>query len=198
MARSIVVGPGVNSLIKIAKTHSAILPKPYSDCLDVSSDTLNPRTQELIDGLRVLNIAYSRDYCTELFVQNELIKSMSCYDPRLINYRKDIQPCANVSNVNIRIKEIFAMSGEDCPLECEKTYYSYTTSQLDFITQIAYETLLAENGDYLERVFETALENITFEMVRTSFTSITVAFDELSVLEMSESVEIDRVKLVCS
>ena len=195
ISNSVVVGSGLYSIMKISKTQSNMLEKPYSECSDVSSGSFGPKTNELIAGLKRLNITYSQQYCTELLIQNDCIEDMNCYDLRLLNYQSDkIKPCDNITQVNDRDSNW--INNEACPLECVSTRYSLAISQDEYPTLMMYQLYLQEKPSYFEHLFNKTVNEITFDMFKKSFTRLTVYYEDLSVMELSETVQIDRVKLV--
>lgn len=198
LADSVVVGPGLSSLIKVKKQHSKILAQPYSECLDISSDTdtssLPSQIQQIIAGLRRLNISYTRDHCTELLIQDETIKRLNCYDLRLINYRENVSPCTNVSV--LADKDTQLVDNKNCPLECETTSYTLTISQDNFPSYQAYQASFLNKTQYIQDLFGIDASNFTYDVYQKSYTSINVYFEDLTVMDLSESISIDQVQLL--
>lgn len=193
---AVVVSPGISSSIIVSKHHSSILPQPYSECLDISNanaiGSLPSHIQQIIAGLRGLNITYTRNYCTELLIQSANIAQLNCYDLRLLNYRADVQPCANVSLLSHKDTQL--VDNKDCPLECETTWYTFDMSQDIFPSYLVYEDTLINEADEIQQLFGTS--NVSYEIFRKSFTSIDVYFQDLTVMDLSESIKVDTVALV--
>lgn len=74
---SFLVDVGTFTNIVVSPIRSKAMPKPYSDCIDLST-----YSSPLFSIMKQLNITYSRERCLDIKAQLLLIKDHGCYSTR--------------------------------------------------------------------------------------------------------------------
>lgn len=183
------ISTGLHWDMKLTKTIINTLPYPYSACRE-----LNRYDSVLYNEMVKLNMAYSRHSCILLAFQKFIIDTRGCYDlnlPRIL----DARPCPTANELDF---EKFMDENENllgpCPFECESNIYYSTTSASNYPTAIYGQYLLAYYKDYFKRVLNTSRP--TFEMIRDSFVSVEIYFEDLKVTKIVESPKMEAVNLL--
>jgi hypothetical protein len=195
------IEPGLNTIIKLAKTQSQTLEWPYSDCIDTSPpDFRRLEIATYVRGLDSLGIEYTREKCMELLMQDAIIASFGCYDARLLNFRQNFSACMNQSDLIDfeAIEIVYNMSFVDmyCPIECESIVYKLAVSNDEFPTRRFYAEAIRERSAYFERLFGVSASSITYEMFKRSYTSVFIYYEQLVVTYVKEEPVMQLVNLV--
>jgi hypothetical protein len=181
MNNGIGVKPGTMAYMVLTKTESSQMPKPYSNCL--AQEEINTI---LSREMKKLGIPYSRENCLYLCRQKQNIDKLGCYDmrlPKILNAK----PCQTQIKYNELTKMLFDFSqcSTMCPIKCKVSSYDVTTSYLDYPSYQRYYELRNTYYDRFSQMFGT--EEISYEMFKESVAGVNIFFDELQILEFSES-----------
>ena len=84
------------------------------------------------------------------------------------------------------LKYRFYNDNNECPLACETRDLDFTTSTGEYPTRNYVKQTIALNPEYFGRIFNTTVDNITYEMVKNNFASVEIKYDKLSIRELRE------------
>ena len=175
-------------------------PKPYSQCTNnlFNIDSYNSDCyKRTIQGLKG-HSSYHYTDCLKMCYQTYLARSCNCqtiyYDllynetlPKCqvteSNYQKDFSCEAEIWKKLISSLDL--INECDCPFECEKTGYTYSSSLSDFPTKGYYLHLLKNEPLIREKMSN----NISYEEFRQSVARVIIFYDELKDTLISEEIK---------
>lgn len=141
---------------------------------------------------------YTQQSCLLQCLQRKLTQICDCTDPGYLSLYPEINDCItdlelNCSSSvweNIDWKQCL----NDCPLECNQTIYTLTTSSVQFIGD-KYAYLIIENKN-LSSDFVT--REINAYTASDSFVELFIFYESLSYTYMTESPKLDIIGLLAS
>lgn len=156
------------------------IPSPYSDCIkDIQS-----YDSELTKIFNDNGYYYRQRDCFDLCLKRYIAEVCNCNELVLSPYSFNKPPCITLTQVSCASNQFtqFFKDGinktceNDCPLECEETIYSLSTSFTEYPTE-NYAILLRR-----EPVLKNKYENISswpYEKVKRNVLSFNIYFDDL-------------------
>jgi hypothetical protein len=87
-------------------------------------------------------------------------------------------------------KNSFYLNECDCPYECEKTYYTYTSS-ISLFPTLQYSNYIFQS-DLIKRKYP----NITYQQLKKSVARVQIFFDEMKETVVEESVKTELSDLI--
>lgn len=178
--------PGTHSDVSLFKKSSQLMSPPYSNCYNPTPPPIGVLAH-IVQELSLQGIAYSRRVCLEIFAQFQFIQELSCYDLRLPSI-SNARACNRTFMA--KLDEIFrsVSAGPDvCPIDCQSNNYDIFISMSEYPSEIYFDKSLDEFGVYFELLFGVEKNKITHDLVKKSFTSAFIHFDQLVVTQISES-----------
>lgn len=101
-----------------------------------------------------------------------------------------------VCDKSIDLMEYRFKKVEMCPLQCDLWAYFFQASVDMFPTRNYARQLMLKRPEYLERVLKKNMSNISFDMIRNSFASVSINLDSMSVMEIVEEPAISYTGLL--
>jgi hypothetical protein len=192
MNNGIGVKPGTMANMVLTKTQTKQIPKQYSNCFaDDEIDTILSREMKKLD------IPYSKPNCLFMCRQKYNVDTLGCNDMRLPQIL-NAPPCETEWQYNqlTQIVYNFSQCQPLCPIECKTSSYDVSTSYLEYPSFQSFYKQRMTYYDHYTQLFGT--ENITYEMFKQSVAGVNIFFDELYILEMSESPKMTVFELMGS
>ena len=163
------VSSGQNMFISLNREFRTSLPKPYSNCdLNPESPASNSDLYSLITKSKY---DYTQSFCVEQCLQEFIIQRCNCSFPLMVSIydaRSCVDPsCVSDTYSNLIIKNNFIQVAclPRCPLECNSTKLTYTTTAYSMLGDI-YVDAIKDNAnlsaDFIDRPIdaESALQSI--------------------------------------
>ena len=194
------VQPGLTTSVKIDRTFMFELEKPYSTC-DIPNGHDSKYFYEISDLYRLFYYSryqYTQQSCLLQCLQRTLIQVCNCTDPGYLSLYTNTNDCLtnNELNCSSKVWENFDWKQclNDCPLECNQTIYSLTTSAVKFIGD-KYVYLIRENknlsADFVRR-------EINARTASDSFVELSIFYDTLTYTYVTESPKLDVIGLMAN
>ena len=193
------LNPGQYTSIKVDRTFSFEIEKPYSNC-----DIPNDNTEEFLGTSLFYNLiyyspyAYSQQRCLLQCLQYNLLENCSCTDSTYLSLFTNSKDCISDIELNCsyNVWQGFDWAGclRDCPLECNSSSYSVEISSVEIIGD-KYALLIKENRNLLA---DFVTKEITANAAANSFISLSIFYDTLGYTLITESPKMDIVSLVAN
>jgi hypothetical protein len=192
-SKMITMQPGTCTYIKLKKTITKNLPKPYSSCQDLKN-----YHSVLYDKFVRLNKTYSQQTCYALCNQKKVLDSCGC----ALNYFPNVDnnsTCSTLAMIYCALNLTLDSSGCDeyCPLECESITFDFTTTFEIYPDQ---SNLLVEQADpVVVAQFQSKgldVTTSTFDLLSESIACVYVFYDTLETTIIEESEAFLLVKLI--
>ena len=187
-------------------------PKPYSKCTkDLNS--IDSYNSEVFKKTFASRGVYFYVECVRLCLQKYFNENCGCrnlYFPRYSD-EKMLRNCFIDDNLNDVIcisngyfnfsRNLDYLNSCDCPLECEKTSYTYTISYAEFPTK-NYADYLLETYPFLkskvlnDKFNNNSDENNKYQILRKSLARVEIFYDELKQTVISENVKMELSDMV--
>lgn len=180
--------------IAIYKKISNSLEVPYSNCKVSYTDGLKLEeevSREYVDLFANLGLRYRAVNCDNICIQMEVYKACGCVDlhvkfdniekldvTRFCNHKHNTTDSICIENLS-KNADFHDLCLKKCPLECDYTLYTFSTSFSVFPTESAYSRLKSSSA-YLRS--EDASGNVNGKLLK-----VNVFFDEMSYGLYSES-----------
>ena len=193
------IAPGTSTRIILSKISWKKEPKPYSVCTAdlTSKDSYNSKTykETFISGIQY---SYNdcKNTCEANFIKNKcncsLIISKNttriCYlDDQL--FQSDFE-CINSAFKQFSIDSL-NINNCDCPIECKRTFYTYSSSYSLFPTRKYSEYILETDS------FKSKYPNITtYEELKKNIARVEIFFDDMTETVIEESVKTEMSDLI--
>jgi len=192
--------PGWLTSVKVDRTFMFELEKPYSTC-DIPNGHDSQYFYEISDLYRLFYYSryqYTQQSCLLQCLQRTLIQVCNCTDPGYLSLYTNTNDCLtnNELNCSSKVWENFDWKQclNDCPLECNQTIYSLTTSAVKFIGD-KYVYLIRENknlsADFVRR-------EINARTASDSFVELSIFYDTLTYTYVTESPKLDVIGLMAN
>lgn len=175
------------------------MPYPYSECKQLDDvDSYDSKYYKLV--FKYFNQSYRQTFCKDVCYQEALINRCNCVDlttspspdPKL---KQCINKTDNDCNINLWLEfidnDLYANC--DCPLECNRNYYSYTTSISNFPSE-PYANYLLSNSN-LESMLPKN-QNLSYEYLKQRMAAINIFYNDLSENEISEDAKMVLADLI--
>ena len=193
------ISPGTSTKIMLSKNSWKKEPKPYSDCTNdlKSPDSYSSKTYK--DSFSI-NKTYSFFDCRKVCLDG-LVRSM-CNCSIIIKQNSKYDICfANGPMINSQFKcisKVYPLFGSnpkyledcDCPIECEKTYFTHSVSVAEYPT-LKYSNYLRNTS-----LIKSKYSNITYDKMKKSVSRIQIYFNEMKETVISEKIKTEMSDLV--
>jgi hypothetical protein len=176
--------PGTCTYINLKKTVTKSLPRPYSNCQDLTNFH-----SVIYDKIISLNKTYSQKVCYAMCQQKKVTDTCNCsvyIYPNVDRYSacktEDDRECVDyLWGDDSGCKEL-------CPLECESTSYDFTTTFDEYPDQYTFNLKRAEPSviDHFEKVGFSGSE-ITYDDLARSLACLKIYYNEFSTTTIEES-----------
>ena len=177
---------GKMSYISVKRKKTKKYPSPYSDCID-----LNTYKSDLFEYIKKSNKTYRRKDCVELCIQRQIIEKCSCYFTGYDDMKTDSRPCLSLEDLSC-LEENFSnfnletCQTNSCPLECDSISYDLTLSSLEYPDEFIFEKVF--NNQYMKNWYlEKFNLNMSYNLVKSNYASVTVYYPSLQYEQISES-----------
>lgn len=183
------IGPGIAASFALKLTQYNNLPEPYTNCQETSS--INT---EIARKMRNANMTYDRFSCYSFCFNLYAFYESGCYS---FNYPNIFQfpLCKTRKQENSNEESSFEHECEKmCPSECEERVYDYQASFSDFPTLNYAYKLINDRREHFTRLYQT--DNITYDMLKKSVTSLFFYYDSLLVNKIDEAPSLVLLDLI--
>ena len=212
---SVSISPGFSTKISIEKYSIIKMPKPFSNCV-AKLDSIDSYSSLLFKKtLKSSHKAYLNSNCFKLCIQKLIGDILECQFPdSSLIYYENMKLCdfknTNDNFINSKdnqtVNEVFKddlfdinkfYDKCDCPIECEKNYYSFSSSQAEFPTKF-YSYYLKENYLVKEKLGNRLNDSNYFETLRKNVAKLHIYYKSLQQTEISESPRMQMADLVAN
>ncbi len=167
-------------------------PYPYSECKSLETiDSYNSRYFK--KTFEYLNQSYREYMCKQICFQDSLIQKCNCVDLTAgPSPDPSLKQCLNVTNracsyaVWQEYLEKKLYDNCDCPLECNKNFYIYTTSFINFPSEPYVNYLLSYPN--IKSKFRSQ-QNLSYEYLKNRLASINIFYDDISETVIKEDAK---------
>jgi hypothetical protein len=197
----IFIASGFHTYISLERQIKTILPSPYSDCYDFSTNSFNSDLYNLITNSKY---DYTQKFCLQQCFQELLFNELNCSDADFALLR-NISYCINDSQIAsayqiyttkyLKNNYIQNFCIPKCPLECNSTRISYTSSFNELILSI-YVDLLEKNPNLRSDFINRSMHDE--RVVSQSIVKLNIFYDSLSYTSSTESPQMDIVSLIAN
>jgi len=192
---------GSTTFIALNRQFKTSLPKPYSDCDDLTKTSFNSILFNLIDQSVY---EYTQKFCLEQCLQELFVHVCNCSYLDLANLR-NTGFCSNAAQLeccyqsynNIYFKNNYIQNTclSQCPLECNSFGISYKLSSSTLLPNV-YKSLLQKNVNLKVDFINRSLDDES--VVLESVVKLNIFYDTLSYTSFEESPQMDIVSLLGS
>ena len=197
----IYVSAGTKAYLALSRQFKSSLPKPYSDCDDLSINHFNSNLYNLIKQSKY---DYTQQFCLSQCLQELVIKTCNCSDSVDFAVLRNVSSCSSTLQVDCALYkayyEVYFQTDyienvciPQCPLECNSSKITYKLSSNQLMPNI-YMTLLQAKpnlkSDFINRSLED--ENVILKSV----VKLVIFYDSLSYTISEETPQIDIVSLI--
>ena len=191
------VSPGTTTKISIEKISLKKEQKPYSECT-ANLNSADSYPSETYAKSFSPNRTYSYTDCSFVCFQKKINEDCKCKVASLLGYNNDLRDCfsdtidfSSVLNdftcINNSVSSFFFSSDYvqkcNCPIECEKTYFKWSSSIAEFPTLKYYHYL--KNSTLIR----TKYPNITYQELKKSVARVEIFYDELNETQIVQKVK---------
>lgn len=115
------ISPGFCTVVKLSKEIRKSLPQPYSSCQD--ADQINT---EISKKMKAKGILYRQTICSELCLQEMIIKECHCFSQMYINIEDTVKTCGTSQSLEC-VNRVYASSLNSlvrlCEAKCKNETY---------------------------------------------------------------------------
>ena len=178
---------------------------PYSDCI-LDNDVTTPFDSDIYHAILASKFSYNQQFCLTQCFQKLVIKDCGCSFPFYESVNTSVSVCTNVSvifdcglhknffSVYLQNDYINKVCVPLCPLECNSTKFTYTTSMSKLLGD-PYVDIIQNNPrlsvDYVTR-------QINANTASDSVAKINIFYDSLSYVTNEETPALDIITLVAN
>jgi hypothetical protein len=155
------ISAGKETSIALNKVVAVSLKKPYSNC-DIDMETDTSKIESVYFQIfKQLNLTYRQVDCLDLCYQMALIKHCQCVDIdinffnlfdvdiQMFDYC-DLKDNRCIENVS---ENLYEKCGTECPMECTKISFTYTTSFCNYPSNTRLKYLMKRaNGKHINKI----------------------------------------------
>ena len=198
----IFVSPGLQTYLALDRQFKTSLPKPYSNCDDLSDGNFKSDLYDLISSQSKYN--YTQTFCLQQCFQELLYTECKCSDSNFASLRNmsycmspDEIKCSRAVWVDTYLSNNYVnrVCTPQCPFECESVQITNTLS-LNELNPNIYGKLLNRNpnlsSDFINRSIND--ENVILK----SIVKLNIFYNSLSYTSSIESPQMDIISLVAS
>ncbi len=174
------------------------LESPYSDCR-IDNNNHHKFKSEFINDRATRNIKYKQVNCKTYYLEQEVISMCKCRinkkflpdvespsDVKWCETKKEVTCATKLSN-DFLYEDLGSKFDNDCPLECERSYYGYTMSVNSFPSTNYVRNLMRTNELFANLSLSEVSKgvsrvNIYFENLAYELIEETATFTELDLL----------------
>jgi hypothetical protein len=157
------IEPGKETNIKVDRTFTSNVPKPYSGCTDLT----HGYNSELYNFIVKSNKTYRQIDCIQICFQRYVQNKCNCFLTTVSKIYATL-PCLNVTQIDClskRIEDFNIFSCQlECPLECDSVTYNWQLSSLTY-PSLEYYNLFANDTtakEYFSDNFGVDISSYTF------------------------------------
>ena len=198
----IVIPTGMATKIALKREIKSMLPQPYSDCIiDQGKDSTF--ISFLYDLIKTSTYDYTQKFCLHQCFQQLVIRQCSCVFPAFTSLF-NTRVCTSANVTQCAIKTYLTVYGKndysskyclrECPLECNSTQITYTTTSCDLIGD-TYVDYIRNNTNFCSDFVN---KSINAETAKQSVAHLFVYYDTLSFTQIDEAPQIDLVTLIAN
>ena len=176
------ISPGTSNYISFSKNSMTHFPKPYSDCtsgLDQLESSDNIYFRKIIEN----NESYTESKCHLICFQKYLGDKCKCQDTFTFLFYNDL-PFCYLNETDFKCQEVEFVSFSklglfkdcDCPIRCEKIFYSFKISNSEYPTRY-YAEFLSQNKNLTKKY--NFSDEFNYEDYRNKLAEIKIFYEEL-------------------
>ena len=197
----IFISPGTNAFISLDRQFKTTLPKPYSNCDDLSMENFNSPLYTLITESKY---EYTQKFCLEQCLQELFVRVCNCSTSEIDSLNRANycsleyqQKCIYQTYDSIYLNDDYVKKVclPQCPLECNSSKIVYTLSSSSLSPSI-YKSLLVRNGNLKADFINRSLDDE--RVILQSVVKLNIFYDSLSYTSTDESPQMDVVSLLGS
>ena len=197
----IFISAGTHTYLAVNREFKTSLPKPYSNCDDLSTNSFSSDLYNLISNSKYV---YSQKFCLQQCLQDLLIQKCNCSASFFTSIRNGLFCSSNNQTICILLgyygtylqnNYVENVCLPQCPLECNSSKVTYSSSSNQIVPSI-YGSVLRKipklSSDFINRSLDD--ENTILK----SIVKLNVFYDSLAYTISTESPQWDIVSLVAS
>jgi hypothetical protein len=199
------IAPGFSTRIILNKYSLKKVSYPYSECTDnlISIDSHHSAAfKRTFSPKRI----YHYTDCTFTCYIEYIIEKCSCLSGSYnLDYDYKVQRCISLFNLHCEFTAAVVFFNNtdliekcDCPIECEKSGYSYVTSFAEFPTR-DYSSKHLETNDLIKsKLSKNQTYNFTYQDVRESVAKLVIFYDELKETKIIHDKKFQLIDLIAN
>jgi len=200
MQDGIFVPAGSHTFMSLNRQYKSSLPKPYSECEDLSSNNFNSDLYNLIANSKY---AYTQQYCLLQCFQTLAINLCNC-SLSYIDSLRNVRVCASSSEFDCVFNDVFRSAAlnssffqvicmPQCPLECNSSKITYSSTSTQLNTNM-FMNVLQSNPNLSSDFMSRSLNDQS--VILQSVARLNIYYDSLSYTITEESAQMDISSLV--
>ena len=198
----IYIAPGKWTNALVNRVFKYILPMPYSNCELDGNSVRSQTTYELVKQIAHSPYEYTQQTCMYLCLQKQLIVKCNCTYPFYFSlvHSEDCSTSVHLDCYNQVFLSLFKNNSNQaaclrmCPLECDRTEYEYSVSEIDLFGDL-FADYINEHQNLLDDYYA---ESIDSDTAKQSVAQFSIFYYSLSYTLMTESAKMDVVALLAS
>ena len=202
------ISPGTTTKILIDKISLKKEQQPYSECT-ANLNTIDSYKSDIYKVTFSSNRSYLYSDCKIVCMQKIFYEKCNCQIVNALIYSSSTRFCLNnlttesISKDYTCLYEAFALFSAssqyiekcDCPIECEKTFYTSVNSVAQYPT-MAFADYLRNTSSLIQLKFENTTNY--FEDIKKSVARVEIFFDELKQTTISEKIKTETSDLIAN
>lgn len=168
------------------------LSSPFNDCVELKGY----KSSTIVSEMYATNTSYMQEICQQLYDQKLVIQACKCYDPNQANIYS-VEPCLNTSqSACLEVVSSSLARGlvpdsapdkyTECPSECERRYYEFSQSIVDFPSH-AYAQKLVMNPVMIKNFADWGEKLMPYDRLKESLVCVNIYFSKLEETLIDES-----------
>jgi hypothetical protein len=204
-ADAIYASAGSVTNIALGRENKFTMKSPYSDCI-LDNDVTTPFDSDIYNSILASKFSYNQQFCMIKCAQKLVIKECGCSFPYFESVYTSVSVCTNVSvifdcglqqnlfGIYLKNDYINKFCIPLCPLECNSTKFTFTTSTFKLLGQ-PYVDIIQNNP---RLVVDYVTQQINANTASDSVAKINIFYDSLSYVINEESPALDIITLVAN
>jgi len=191
LSEGIFIKPGEMSYINVKRKYISKYPAPYSQCMEPDSFS-----SYLYDFILASGSLYRQQDCTNLCIQEQIIKECDCFFLRYKNhFNASIEPCLNLTQAQCVIDQLNMLNINECvskycPLECQSYEYELSLSSATNPTLNYFLNLPQNYKDIYASILELNNQSFTYDVFKSIYISMNIYYSSLDVEQVSETPKV--------
>lgn len=199
------ISAGFSTRIIVNKYFLTKVPYPYSECTNdlTSEDSYHSDTYK-ITFKQTKNFRYTD--CISVCYQKFLLDNCTCQSSLFnVMYNQTVMPCYEKDPNSFECERTYAKQFYsskidykklcDCPIECEKSGFTYSTSYAEYPTK--YHSDRLKTIGIIKTKFNKS-ENISYQDLKESLARVIIFYDELKETVITHDIKIKATDLISS